>query len=103
MVLREFRDRFLLSNTFGKSFVDFYYANSSPIADFITEHESLRVIVRVILLPFVGVSWLALNIGLISALVLMLMLLTLMSATTIAIFRKTGLRRHRKSKSQVSF
>ena len=99
-ILHVFRDRFLLVSVAGKVFVRFYYNYSPPIADFIAKHDSLRAIVRVILLPFVGVSWLALNIGLIPALVLMFMLLTLMSATTIVIFRKKGLRRHRKSKSQ---
>ena len=99
-ILREFRDRFLIVNTAGKRFVGFYYSYSPPIADFIAENKSLRAFARVILLPFVGVSWLAMNIDLIPTLVLMLMLLTLMSATTIVIFRKRGLRRHRKSKSQ---
>ena len=102
-ILREFRDRFLLVSATGKGLVRFYYSYSPPIADFIAEHESLRAFVRVILLPFVGVSLLSLNIGLIPTLVLMLMLLTLMSATAIVLFRKRGLRRHRKSKSQVSF
>ena len=35
----------------------------SPIADFIVEHANIRAIVRVSLLPVVGMSWLALKIG----------------------------------------
>ena len=61
-ILRDFRDRFLLTNSVGKLFVDIYYAYSPFIADFITEHETLRTPVRLGLLPFVGLSWVMLNI-----------------------------------------
>ncbi len=61
-ILRDFRDRFLLTNSAGKVFVDIYYAYSPFIADFITEHETLRTPVRLGLLPFVGLSWVMLNI-----------------------------------------
>jgi len=43
--------------------VDIYYAYSPAAADFIAEHAGLRAIVRVGLLPLVGVSWIALKIG----------------------------------------
>ena len=61
-ILRDFRDRFLLTNPAGKVFVDIYYAYSPFIADFITEHETLRAPVRLGLLPIVGISWVMLNI-----------------------------------------
>lgn len=61
-ILRDFRDRFLLTNPAGKVFVDIYYSYSPYIADFITEHETLRSAVRLGLLPFVGLSWVMLNI-----------------------------------------
>jgi hypothetical protein len=61
-ILRDFRDRFLLTNPAGKVFVDIYYSYSPYIADFITEHETLRTPVRLGLLPFVGLSWVMLNI-----------------------------------------
>jgi uncharacterized ion transporter superfamily protein YfcC len=35
-----------------------------PIADFISKHDNLRTIVRVSLLPIVGMSWVALKLGL---------------------------------------
>jgi hypothetical protein len=73
-VLHEFRDRFLLNNTVGKGLVDFYYTNSPPIADFIANHDSLRTIVRVSLLPVVGLSWVALKIGPVYSLALMFLL-----------------------------
>jgi subtilisin family serine protease len=62
-ILRDFRDRFLLGNTLGDSFIRLYYTYSPPIADFIAEHDNLRAIVKASLLPFVGVSWVALNMG----------------------------------------
>ena len=73
-MLREFRDRFLLVNAIGKGFVRLYNTCSPPIADFIAKHASLRAIVRVILLPVVGVSWVALKFGPISTMVLTLLL-----------------------------
>lgn len=63
MVLRKFRDRFLLGNSLGKSFVRFYYTHSPRIADIIAEHDQLKAIVRVGLMPLVGVSWIALKFG----------------------------------------
>lgn len=45
-ILREFRDEVLISNSLGVKLVSFYYNNSPPIADFISEHEVLRTIVR---------------------------------------------------------
>ncbi|MBW1754383.1 MAG: hypothetical protein JRJ46_15165, partial [Deltaproteobacteria bacterium] len=62
-VLRAFRDRFLLGNRVGRSFVRFYYACSPPIANFIADYDTLRAIVRISLLPLVGASWLALKLG----------------------------------------
>ena len=71
-ILREFRDRFLIGNTAGKIFVRLYYTYSPPIADFIAEHDSLRMIVRISLLPVVGFSWIALKIGPVSTSAFML-------------------------------
>ena len=45
-VLREFRDEVLLANNLGARFVSFYYRTSPPIADFISQHEVLRTMVR---------------------------------------------------------
>ena len=60
-ILREFRDEYLLTNPLGQAFVDFYYRISPPIADFITEHPSLKPIVRAGLMPAVAVSTVAVN------------------------------------------
>jgi hypothetical protein len=52
-VLREFRDRYLLSNYPGRLFVETYYRISPPIAVFIGRHEALRTMVRYALTPVV--------------------------------------------------
>jgi len=70
-ILREFRDRFLLESTIGKSFVNFYYKYSPPVAKFITKHANSRVIVRASLFPVVVVSWMALKIGFVNTMALM--------------------------------
>jgi len=60
-LLREFRDSFLLTNAPGKAFVSLYYTYSPPIADYIAEHEFLQQVVRVLLLPLIGISYLLVN------------------------------------------
>ena len=60
-ILRIFRDEHLLTNPLGQTFVDFYYRVSPPIAEFITEHPSLKPIVRAGLLPAVVMSTIVVN------------------------------------------
>jgi len=78
-ILRDFRDRFLLANAFGKGFVRLYYTYSPPLADFIAKHDNLRAIVRMGLLPIVGLSWLALKFGPLIALAFLLFLSALLT------------------------
>ncbi len=53
MLLREFRDKHLLTNAAGRELVDAYYAYAPPIADFIAEHGALKVATRFVLTPVV--------------------------------------------------
>jgi hypothetical protein len=71
-LLRRFRDFYLMPNRIGRSFVKAYYKYSPPMADFIAKHDSLRAMVRISLLPVVGVSWIVLKIGTVSTMALML-------------------------------
>ncbi|WP_168058585.1 InlB B-repeat-containing protein [Candidatus Manganitrophus noduliformans] len=52
-ILRDFRDRSLLTNLPGRLFVEAYYRASPPIADVIRKHDSLRTVVRWTLTPLV--------------------------------------------------
>ena len=60
-VLREIRDKYVLTNSLGLILVDLYYRVSPLIAEFITEHPSLKPIVRVALLPSVVMSAVVVN------------------------------------------
>jgi hypothetical protein len=75
-LLRRFRDFYLMPNRIGRMFVKAYYKYSPPMADFIAEHDSLRAIVRISLLPVVGVSWIVLKIGPLSTVALMLIFIS---------------------------
>lgn len=54
VLLRHFRDRFLLTNRPGTFFVTQYYRYSPPLADFIADHPILRAVTRFFLYPLVG-------------------------------------------------
>lgn len=60
---REFRNKFLLTNVFGKWFVRNYYAYSPPMADMIAHSEVLKTITRGFLYPILAFAKLALAIG----------------------------------------
>ncbi len=65
MVLRQFRDNILLTNTPGRAFVKFYYANSPVIAQIISESEGLRFVTRIALTPVVYVMAYPIPVGII--------------------------------------
>ncbi len=60
-LLRQFRDRFLLTNDPGRAFVAFYYKNSPPIAAYIAGNENLKAMVRVLLTPAITIAYLMLH------------------------------------------
>ena len=62
-ILRDFRDGILQQHAMGRWLVEAYYTVSPPAAQFIAEYAVLRGLVRMLLLPFVGFSWLALKAG----------------------------------------
>jgi len=57
-VLRDFRDKYLLTNEAGRALMKAYWAVSLRIAFFISEHETARVLSRLVLTPVVwGVKY----------------------------------------------
>jgi len=60
-ILREFRDEYLLTSPLGQALVNLYYMVSPPMAEFITEHPSLKPVVRAGLLPAVAMSTVIVN------------------------------------------
>ncbi len=66
--IRQFRNQFLLPHGWGRFFVRTYYTYSPPVAQFIAEHEWLRVLVRTMLWPLVIFSSLTVTYGFISVL-----------------------------------
>jgi len=78
-ILKQFRDRFLMTNSPGRLFVQKYYEYSPPIADYIAQHETLRFFVRMALYPLVGGSYLLVKTsplvrGILASLVIVLVL-----------------------------
>ena len=53
MILRQFRDDYLLTNAPGRAFVAAYYTVSPPIADFIARHSGIKTVVRIWLTPMI--------------------------------------------------
>lgn len=61
VLLKQFRDKFLLTNGPGTSFVNLYYRYSPPVAEFISRHDALRAAVRILLYPLIAVAYLTLH------------------------------------------
>jgi len=55
-LMREFRDRYLLVNSFGRAFVDLYYRYSPALARVVAKRELIKALVRFNLTPIVGAS-----------------------------------------------
>ena len=56
VILREFRDRYLVTNLPGRTLVSYYYAWSPMVARVISQHESLKTLTRITLYPAVVLS-----------------------------------------------
>jgi len=75
--LREFRDRYLMTNRAGRVFVSFYYRHSPPMADIIASNVSLRFLARAVLVPVVAACWSVLHLGLFPTIVALLLLIAI--------------------------
>jgi immune inhibitor A len=94
VILRTFRDRFLLKTSLGQDFVEWYYRISPPLADIIGDRELLKKIVRLLLLPAVGLSWLCITVGPVFTLFLVLLTLFMIWMAVRRRLKKAGLSRY---------
>jgi N-acetylneuraminic acid mutarotase len=60
-ILRQFRDRYLLTNNFGRKFVAWYYRNGPAAASYIKDKPLAKAAVRVALYPLIGFSFLLIS------------------------------------------
>ncbi len=84
---RSFRNKFLLTNIFGKKFVKLYYKYSPPLANFIAESKLLKALTRGILLPILVFSKIALSYGILAAILTFLVLGILIRKVSQILFR----------------
>ena len=78
-LLREFRDQYLLTNAPGKCFVRYYYKHGPIAAGYIDEHDWLKPIVRVLLIPLVGISYILIKTSLAMKILTVLLMIISMS------------------------
>jgi hypothetical protein len=62
-ILQKTGDRFLINSRIGKYFIKLYDEYSPPLNDFVPNHGSLKIFVRLSLIPFAVISWLTLRLG----------------------------------------
>jgi hypothetical protein len=60
-ILRQFRDRYLLTNNPGQKFVAWYYRNSPAVANYIQDKPLVKAAIRVSLYPLIGFSFLLIS------------------------------------------
>jgi endonuclease YncB( thermonuclease family) len=70
MILRQFRDKYLITNKLGRGFVNLYYFYSPDLDEFNSKHETLKAVTRICLLPIIGLSWVILKLGLETTLIM---------------------------------
>ena len=76
VLLKRFRDLYLLTNRPGFYFVQLYYTYSPPIADFIRQHDFIRFLVRIFLFPLLTFSFFLVELSPAEQLITILILLS---------------------------
>jgi alpha-mannosidase len=90
-VLRQFRDRYLITTVPGRTVLRLYYAYSPPIARVLQEKPGLAVLTRGALLPAVCIAWAVLKVpGPVFLLVLMLVTMFVVSVVARLLLQQAG-------------
>lgn len=84
---RQFRNNYLLTNSWGKKFVKLYYKYSPPAAEVITQSETLRSMTRGFLYPLLAFAYIALHYGILAAVLSLLVVLILLNAVVKTVFK----------------
>jgi M6 family metalloprotease-like protein len=71
IILCKFRDKYLLTNTCGRKFVELYYEYSPPLANYIAARDALRSVVRICLIPLLITANFMLKFNLVSKLLIL--------------------------------
>lgn len=87
-LLKDFRDSYLLTNSPGKTFVRAYYEYSPPVADFIRKHEIVKLAVRILLYPLIGLSLFLLKLSIPLQLTIAVLLAGCLAVSTILVRRQ---------------
>jgi len=74
-ILRDFRDKYLMPNGFGRKLVALYYRYSPSIAGFIARQKLLKVAVRINLLPVIAFSSLMVHFGPVATTIMLVFML----------------------------
>jgi len=88
-ILRDFKDKCLMTHKWGRKLVALYYRYSPPMADFISTNKFLKFPVRHSLHPFIMVSYLILTLGPVQT-GLLFFVIILSSISAISVFRRYG-------------
>jgi hypothetical protein len=70
-ILRDFRDKYLMPSKLGRKMVGLYYKYSPSVANFISKHKVLKVVVKISLLPIIAFSYSMLHFGVIISAVML--------------------------------
>jgi hypothetical protein len=101
MVLRQFRDTYLMKTKLGRAFVQLYYKYSPPIADVIAKHYWMRVVVRWSLTPLVGLAYVNLHTS--AGQKICIVLLIMMLTTYMTMARKKNRSRQAKLRWKIQY
>ena len=95
-ILRDFRDKYLMPSKLGSKLVKLYYKYSPFVADLISKHKALKVVVKISLLPIIAFSYSMLHFGVIIS-VVMLVFIFVFPILLILFFRNKKKRLEAKS------
>ena len=82
ILLKEFRDKCLLPHSLGRKFVTAYYKYSPPVANFISHHGFIKLLVRIALFPLLVLSYALLRLSLTVQLVLASLITSVLALLT---------------------